>query len=162
MISLGRINLFYSRDETMKFLCLGHASNVNLFVAEQFSVVAFCLMAFLGVPNTMIRAIEAVKKIDLKLMQEFVIEKITSSPLNRSRKSCYESISQRFELISFKEISMCVPKYRIDDETSRFNKYACGKWTKPDRQQIFISIATTAATTTRATAHQARKYIFTK
>lgn len=37
MISLGRINLFYSRDETMKFLCLGHASNVNLFVAEQFA-----------------------------------------------------------------------------------------------------------------------------
>lgn len=45
MISLGRINLFYSRDETMKFLCLGHASNVNLFVAEQFSVVAFCLLS---------------------------------------------------------------------------------------------------------------------
>lgn len=41
MISLGRINLFYSRDETMKFLCLGHASNVNLFVSVQFSVVAF-------------------------------------------------------------------------------------------------------------------------
>lgn len=37
-------------------------------------------------------------------MQEFVIEKITSSPLNRSRKSCYESISRPFELISFKEI----------------------------------------------------------
>jgi len=39
MISLGRINLFYSRDETMKFFCLANALHENLFVSEQFSVV---------------------------------------------------------------------------------------------------------------------------
>lgn len=107
MISLGRINLFYSRDETMKFLCLTNALHENLFDSKQFSEsVVFLGLALLSLSR--FRKDKegplAVKKIDLKLMQEFVIEKITSSPLNRSRKSCYESISQRFELISFKKI----------------------------------------------------------
>lgn len=40
MISRGRINLFYSRDETMNFFCLANAAlHENLFVSEQFSVV---------------------------------------------------------------------------------------------------------------------------